>query len=46
MQVADKAVGGRRAEGQRVTPEVPLEDDDAEGHHDDPDQRQGRLSSR
>jgi len=46
MEIADEAVRGGRAERQRVSPEVPLEDDDAERHHDDPDEREGRLSAR
>lgn len=46
VQVADEAVGGGAAEGQGVSPEIPLEDDDAEGHHDHPYERQGGLSSR
>ncbi len=45
VQVADEAVGGGRAEGERVTPKVPLEHDDAEGHHAHPDHGQGRLSA-
>lgn len=45
VEVADEAVGRRAAESQGVAPEVPLEDDDTEGHHDHPDERQGRLSA-
>lgn len=45
VEVADEAVCGGAAESQRVAPEVPLEDNDAEGHHDHPDERQGRLSA-
>lgn len=45
IEVADETVGSSAAEGQRVAPEVPLEDDNAKGHHDDPDKRQCRLSA-
>lgn len=45
VQIADKPVGCSRAESQRVAPEVPLEDDDGERHHGNPDQRQGGFSS-
>lgn len=45
VHVADEGVSGCLAEGERVAPEIPLEDDDAEGHHDDPEHGEGRLSS-
>lgn len=45
LEVADEGVAGRLAEGERVSPEIPLKDDDGEGHHDDPEHREGRLSS-
>lgn len=45
VQVTDETVGCSRAEGQRVAPEIPLEDDDGEGHHCDPNQRKGGFSS-
>lgn len=35
-EVTDERVVGGGAEGERETPEVPLEDDDTEGHHGDP----------
>lgn len=44
-KITDEGVVGGLGEGQRVAPEVPLEDDDGEGHHDDPEHREGRLSS-
>ena len=46
VEIADEAVRGGFAEGQGVAPEVPLEDDDAEGHHDYPYERERRLSAR
>ncbi len=45
VEVADESIGRCGAKSQRVTPKVPLEDDDTERHHDDPDEREGRLSS-
>ncbi|KAI6770237.1 hypothetical protein HG530_004866 [Fusarium avenaceum] len=37
LKVADERVVGGCREGEGETPEVPLEDDDREGHHDDPE---------
>lgn len=45
VEVTDETACACTAEGQRVTPKVPLEHDDAEGHHADPYEGQGRLSS-
>lgn len=44
-KVADEGVVRGLAEGEGVAPEVPLEDDDAKGHHDDPEHGEGRLSA-
>ncbi|KGQ11706.1 hypothetical protein BBAD15_g2548 [Beauveria bassiana D1-5] len=45
MHVADEAAGrgGRKGEGE--APKVPLEDDDAKGHHDDPEHGEGGFAS-
>lgn len=45
VEVANKTVRRGRAESERVTPEVPLEDDNAEGHHDHPNEGESRLSA-
>lgn len=34
------------AKGQRVAPKEPLEADDSNAHHGQPDERQGRLAPR
>lgn len=44
-KIADEAVVGSCAESQREPPEIPLENNDTKRHHDDPEHRQGRLSS-
>lgn len=41
LEVADEAVIGRLTKGKRVSPEVPLEYDDAKGHHNDPEHGEG-----
>lgn len=46
LEVADEAARARGAEGQRVAPEVPLEDGDAEGHEASPHKRESGLSPR
>jgi hypothetical protein len=45
VKVADERVVGGCREGEGETPEVPLEDDDREGHHDDPEHGESRFSS-
>lgn len=42
-EVADVGAASVR-EGQRVAPEEPLEADDSNGHHGQPDERQRRLA--
>ena len=44
VEVADIAVRRGRAESKRITPEVPLENNNAVGHHDNPDERESRFS--
>lgn len=46
VQVANEAIGGVCAEGQRVAPEVPLESDDRGRGHAGPDHGEGGLSAR
>lgn len=43
--VADDGVASVGREGEGEAPEEPLESDDAEGHHDDPEHGEGRLSA-
>lgn len=45
LEITDEGVAGRLGEGERVTPEIPLEDDDGEGHHDDPEHGEGGFSA-
>lgn len=45
VEVANEAICAW-AEGERVSPEVPLECDDRGGEHAGPDQREGGLSAR
>lgn len=42
-EVADEAAGALGGEGEGVAPEVPLEGDDGEGGHADPNHRQRRF---
>lgn len=44
-EIADKGIAGGLGEGERVAPKVPLKDDNGEGHHDDPEHGEGRLSA-
>lgn len=46
LQVANETIRSVLAEGQRITPKVPLEGDDGTGEHAHPDHRQSRLSAR
>lgn len=43
--ITDEGVAGGGREGKRVSPEIPLEDDDGKGHHDDPEHGEGGLSA-
>ena len=45
LQVANVAICGILAESQRVAPEIPLEGDDGDGHHTDPEEGQSGLSA-
>lgn len=45
LEVANEGVVGGLAKGEGVSPEIPLEDNDTKGHHDDPEHGEGRLSS-
>lgn len=45
VEVADVAIVRGRAEGQRVTPKVPLKDDNTKGHHGDPEHGEGGFSA-
>lgn len=44
-EVANEAVVGGGAEGEREAPKVPLEDDDAKGHHDYPEHGEGGFAA-
>lgn len=45
LHVADEAVAGVTAEGERVSPKVPLKDDDGKGHHGDPKHGEGGFTT-
>lgn len=45
VQVADEPVGCLCREGERITPEVPLKGDDADGPHTCPNHAQGGFSA-
>lgn|SRR6478609_1796319 len=45
LEITDEGVVGSCREGEREAPEVPLEDNDGEGHHNNPEHGEGRLSS-
>ena len=43
LEIANKAIGPRVGERERIAPEVPLEGNDGEGSHTRPDHTQGRF---
>lgn len=45
LKITHERVVGSCGEGERETPEIPLEDDDGERHHDNPEHGESRLSS-
>lgn len=45
LHVADEAVAGVTAEGERVSPKVPLKDDNGKRHHCDPEHGEGGFTT-
>lgn len=45
-EVTDKSIRSRLAEGERITPEIPLKHDNGEGAHTRPNHRERRLAAR
>ena len=45
LEIANEAAGALSGKGKRVAPKIPLEGDDGETSHADPDHGEGRLSS-
>jgi hypothetical protein len=45
-QITDEPTRATIAEGQRISPKIPLEDNDRERTHTRPDHGEGRLSPR
>ena len=46
LEITDEAARALRRKGKRIAPEVPLESDDGETGHADPDHGQGGFPSR